>query len=115
MFTLDSHLLHLYVHTYTLHNARLQITEGVERTVVSTEIMPLVVKLLRYTNVLRLTINNCKHVYKLQISERETINGVNYEGVAEFICLGALISNDNSVEKEIQRLFWPAIELILPP
>jgi len=32
-----------------------------------------------------------------------TINGVTYEGVAEFICLGTLISNDNSVEKEIQR------------
>ena len=43
-----------------------------------------------------------------------TINGVTYEGVAEFIYLGALISNDNSVKKEIQRLFWPAIELILP-
>jgi len=32
-----------------------------------------------------------------------TINGVTYEGVAEFIYLGTLISNDNSVEKEIQR------------
>jgi hypothetical protein len=32
-----------------------------------------------------------------------TINGVTYEGVAEFIYLGALISNDNSVEKEIQK------------
>jgi len=32
-----------------------------------------------------------------------TINGVTYEGVAEFIYLGVLISNDNSVEKEIQR------------
>ena len=32
-----------------------------------------------------------------------TINGVTYEGVAEFIYLGALISNDNNVEKEIQR------------
>jgi len=32
-----------------------------------------------------------------------TINGVTYEGVAEFIHLGTLISNDNSVEKEIQR------------
>ena len=31
------------------------------------------------------------------------INGVTYEGVAEFIYLGTLISNDNSVEKEIQR------------
>jgi len=28
-----------------------------------------------------------------------TINGVTYEGVAEFIYLGTLISNDNSVEK----------------
>jgi hypothetical protein len=32
-----------------------------------------------------------------------TINGVTYEGVAEFIYLGTLISNDNSVEKDIQR------------
>jgi hypothetical protein len=32
-----------------------------------------------------------------------TINGVTYEGVAEFIDLGTLINNDNSVEKEIQR------------
>jgi len=32
-----------------------------------------------------------------------TTNGVTYEGVAEFIYLGTLISNDNSVEKEIQR------------
>ena len=32
-----------------------------------------------------------------------TINGVIYEGVAEFIYLGTLISNDNSVEKEIQK------------
>jgi len=43
-----------------------------------------------------------------------TINGVTYEGVAEFIYLGTLNSNDNSVEKEIQDVFWPAIELILP-
>jgi len=32
-----------------------------------------------------------------------TINSVTYEGVAEFIHLGALINSDNSVEKEIQR------------
>ena len=32
-----------------------------------------------------------------------TINGVTYEGVAEFVYLGTLISNDNSMEKEIQR------------
>ena len=32
-----------------------------------------------------------------------TINGVTYEGVTEFIYLGTLISNDNSVEKEIQK------------
>jgi len=43
-----------------------------------------------------------------------TINGVTYEGVAEFIYLGTLISNYNSVEKEIQNLIWLAIELILP-
>jgi len=28
---------------------------------------------------------------------------VTYEGVAQFIYLGTLISNDNSVQKEIQR------------
>jgi hypothetical protein len=32
-----------------------------------------------------------------------TMNGVTYEGVAELIYLGTLISNDNSVQKEIQR------------
>jgi len=32
-----------------------------------------------------------------------TINGVTYEGVAEFVYLGTLISNDNSIQKEIQR------------
>jgi len=32
-----------------------------------------------------------------------TINGETNEGVAEFICLGTLIGNDNSMEKEIQR------------
>jgi hypothetical protein len=32
-----------------------------------------------------------------------TISGETYEGVAEFIYLGTLISNDNSVEKEIQK------------
>ena len=31
------------------------------------------------------------------------INGVTCEGVADFIYLGTLISNDNSVQKEIQR------------
>jgi len=35
--------------------------------------------------------------------KRATINGVTYEGVAEFIYLGTLISNDNSLEEEIQR------------
>ena len=39
---------------------------------------------------------------------------VKYDWVDEFIYWGTLISNENSVEKEIQRLFWPAIELILP-
>jgi hypothetical protein len=42
------------------------------------------------------------------------VNGVTYEGVAESINLGTLINNDNNVEKEIQSLFWPAVELILP-
>jgi hypothetical protein len=32
-----------------------------------------------------------------------TINGVTYEGVTEFIYLGMLVSNDNSIQKEIQR------------
>jgi len=32
-----------------------------------------------------------------------TINVVTYEGVANFMYLGTLIINDNSVEKEIQR------------
>ena len=32
-----------------------------------------------------------------------TINRVTYEGVTEFIYPGALISNNNSVQKEIQR------------
>jgi len=42
-----------------------------------------------------------------------TIGGVTYEGVAEFINLGTLISNDNGMEKEIQRRIL-AGELILP-
>ena len=32
-----------------------------------------------------------------------SIHGTTYEGVAEFIYLGTLISNDNSVDKEIHR------------
>jgi hypothetical protein len=32
--------------------------------------------------------------------KRETINSVTYEGVAEFIYLGTLISNNNNVEKK---------------
>jgi hypothetical protein len=32
-----------------------------------------------------------------------TTNGVTYEGIAKFIYLGTLISNGNSVEKEIQK------------
>jgi hypothetical protein len=43
-----------------------------------------------------------------------TINGVTYEGVAEFIYLGTLISSDNSVEKKYKNAFWPATELISP-
>jgi LysM repeat protein len=35
--------------------------------------------------------------------KRKTINGVTYEGLAEFIYLGTLISNDDNVEKEIRR------------
>jgi len=31
------------------------------------------------------------------------INGVTYKGVTEFVYLGTLISNDDSVQKEIQR------------
>jgi hypothetical protein len=48
-----------------------------------------------------------------------TINGVTYEGVTEFIYLRMLISNDNSVEKEIHRrilagnrTYFAAISLI---
>jgi hypothetical protein len=47
-----------------------------------------------------------------------TINGVAYEGVTEFIYLGMLISNDNSIEKETQgcilagnRMYFAAISL----
>ena len=36
-----------------------------------------------------------------------TINGVTYEGVAEFIYLGTLISSGSSVDKEIQRRLLP--------
>jgi methylmalonyl-CoA mutase N-terminal domain/subunit len=43
-----------------------------------------------------------------------TINGVTYEGVAMFIYLGTLISIGHSVEKGTRKVFWPAIELILP-
>jgi hypothetical protein len=32
-----------------------------------------------------------------------TTDGIIYEGVAEFTYLGTLISNDDSVEKEIQK------------
>jgi hypothetical protein len=32
-----------------------------------------------------------------------TINGVTYEGAAEFIYLSTLTSDDNSVQKEIER------------
>ena len=51
-----------------------------------------------------------------------TINGVTYEGAAEFIYLGTLISNDKSVEKEIQRrilagnrTYFAAISLFRSP
>ena len=43
-----------------------------------------------------------------------TIEGVTFEGVAEFIILGTLISNDNSVEKEIQRRILAGKKIILP-
>ena len=43
-----------------------------------------------------------------------TIECVTFEGVAEFIILGTLISNDNSVEKEIQRRILACKNLILP-
>ena len=36
-------------------------------------------------------------------AKEATINDVTYEGVAEFIYLGTLTSNDNRVGKEIQR------------
>ena len=43
------------------------------------------------------------HAFTLPSVKGPTINGVTYEGVVEFIYLGTLISNDNSVEKEMQR------------
>jgi len=46
--------------------------------------------------------------------KRATTNVVTYEGVAEFIYLVTLISNDNNVGKEYKDVFSPAIELILP-
>jgi len=45
-----------------------------------------------------------------RLKKGANVNGVTYEGVAEFIYLGTLISSDNSVQKEMQ---WLAIELIL--
>ena len=39
----------------------------------------------------------------LKVNKGATINGVTYERVTEFIYLGTLISNDNSVQKETQR------------
>jgi hypothetical protein len=39
----------------------------------------------------------------LSAPSRRSIKGATCEGVAEFIYLGTLISNDNSVQKEIQR------------
>jgi hypothetical protein len=43
-----------------------------------------------------------------------TTNGVTYEGVAEFIYLGTLISNDNSAEKQIQKRILAGNRTILP-
>jgi len=60
------------------------------------------------------TLQSLNQNTKLHSFKVATINGVTFEGVAEFIYLGTLISNDNSVEKEILGLFWKAIELILP-
>jgi len=45
---------------------------------------------------------NVKEFFRRSVKEA-TINGVTYEGVAEFIYLGTLISSDNSMEKEIQK------------
>ena len=51
-----------------------------------------------------------------------TISGVTYEGVVEFMYLGTLINNDNSVEKQIQRrilvgnrTYFAAISLFRSP
>ena len=51
----------------------------------------------------------CKQCEKTASPSRRSVtgattNGVTDVGVAEFIYLRTLISNDNSVEKEIQRL-----------
>jgi hypothetical protein len=43
-----------------------------------------------------------------------TINGVTYEGVAEFIYLGTLNCNENRVEKKYKDVSWLAVQLILP-
>ena len=43
-----------------------------------------------------------------------TIKGVTYEELAKFIYLGALISDDNSVEKEIQRCILAGNRTFLP-
>ena len=50
------------------------------------------------TKYMRSSASTCRRSVK-----EVTINGVTYEGVAEFIYLGTLLSNDNKVEKEIQR------------
>ena len=67
------------------------------------------VKLSREADRVGLVVSPKKTKYmKFSVSpsrrsiKQVTINGVTYEGVAEFIYLGTLISNDNSIEKEIQ-------------
>ena len=59
---------------------------------------------LRTASHLNWAIRNTRTVFAgIRSMKGATINGVTYEGVTEFIYLGTLISNDNSVQKDIQR------------
>jgi hypothetical protein len=68
----------------------------------------LCVELSREAGIVGLVVspNKTKYMRFSASQSRRSVkgaNGVTCEGVAEFIYLGTLISNDNSVEKEIQR------------
>jgi hypothetical protein len=57
-------------------------------------------------------LNHCTLSPSQRSTKGATKNGVTYEGVAEFLHLGTLISNDNIVEKKYKDVSWPTIELI---